>query len=109
MLIRSDLLIISVTRTPKFSSITTTSPFAIGRLFTRISTGSPASLSSSMIEPGDNSNISFTDRFVLPSSTVLEVEYPSTYLNFLLQTPEVDRVQNSKTQQVVHSVGPLEE
>ena len=43
--------------------MTTTSPFAINRLLTKISTGSPANLSNSIIEPDDSSKISLTERF----------------------------------------------
>ena len=63
-------MIISVIRTPKLSSITTTSPFATYLPLTRTSTDSPAILLSSTIVPGANSSISFIDFVVLPSSTV---------------------------------------
>ena len=63
-------LIISVIRTPKLSSITTTSPFATFLPFTRMSIGSPAILFSSTIVPGANSRISLIDFYVLPNSTV---------------------------------------
>ena len=49
----------SVIRIPKFSSITTTSPFATYFPLTRMSIGSPATLFNSTIVPGANSNISF--------------------------------------------------
>ena len=63
-------MIISVIRTPKLSSITTTSPFATYLPLTRTSTDSPAILLSSTIVPGANSRISLIDLVVLPSSTV---------------------------------------
>ena len=47
-------LIISVRRIPNFSFTTTTSPFATSLPFTKISKGSPASLSSSNTDPCPN-------------------------------------------------------
>lgn len=73
-------------RTPKFSSITTTSPLAINRLFTKISTGSPASLSNSIIDPLESSSISFTERLVRPAQLLLAMEYQAAYLNCVLLT-----------------------
>src|SRR5690606_32634109 len=67
---RSFPLSISVTLTPKFSSTTTTSPRAIRFLFTKMSTGSPASLSNSMTDPGEIESNSSIDFSVRTNSTV---------------------------------------
>src|SRR6185312_7433326 len=59
----------SVTRSANSSSMTTTSPRAIGVPFTSRSTGSPATRSSTTIEPGRSSSVAPTVMRVRPIST----------------------------------------
>src|SRR3989304_7975714 len=66
-LILSEGLMMSVNLTPSFSFTTTTSPLATNLLFTSISIGSPASLSSSTTEPWPSCNRSLMSIFVFPS------------------------------------------
>ena len=59
----------SVIRIPNFSFTTTTSPRAISFWLTKISSGSPASLVSSMTDPCPSCRRSLISILVLPSST----------------------------------------
>src|SRR5690606_15621579 len=95
LLILSLLLTISVTLTPKFSSITTTSPFAISLLFTKISTGSPANLSNSITEPVPSSNISLTVLVVLPNSTVTSNGISNNISKFFVSVAAIGSSLNS--------------
>ena len=66
---RSSGSVIDVIRKPKLSSITTTSPCATSLPLAYNSTGSPATLSSSIIEPRVSSKTFFIGNSQRPNST----------------------------------------
>ena len=75
--------------------MTTTSPLAINLLLTNISTGSPANLSNSKIEPGDNSKISLIIFLVRPNSTVTCKGISNNKSKFLVSTPVITSLYQS--------------
>ena len=77
---------ISPKRTPKRSPIITTSPLAILVLFTKISKGSPASLSSSTTDPSFNLSKSRIVISVRPTSTVSSTSIFSRTFRFSIPT-----------------------